>query len=71
MSERLCQICKVKKHSMAFIGHSLVCRVCSYDIRDRSSPNNSYKCSRKCLKCDKDFTSHLGKRLCPKCKKGT
>jgi hypothetical protein len=66
---RRCSKCNDMKHDIAFKGiHTDMCRLCSYDERDKSSPHNGHKSLRKCLNCDKDFMASMNKRLCDPCK---
>jgi len=69
-THRHCSVCGKTKERRAFIGYNDICRLCCFDIRDRSSPADTYKCTRSCLKCSEMFSSHMEKRICPKCKKG-
>ena len=69
MSTRRCDTCLKMKEKRAFVGLTNdTCRLCSYDKRDRSSPRDSYKVLRKCLRCDGEFMALMNKRLCDKCK---
>lgn len=66
---RRCDSCRKMKDDMAFKGIKTdTCRICSFDLRDKSSPKSTYKVMRKCLKCDKDFMALMNKRLCNSCK---